>query len=145
MSNPGQKAGNFKPKKKFVKHKKGDGHVKAIARNEVKKQLKQKVESKMWDISNLAFNVDSLCTSSVLDMTNGLVKGTTSTDYIGQAIQPTHLRIRWSVEGNSTDVFNLIRVVVIQMKNSNDVLTGGEIFQITGSTNSPLSAFDRSL
>lgn len=142
--NPSQKSGNFKPKRKIVKHRKGDGHVKAIARQEITKQLKQKIESKSWDVNNLAFNVDSLCTSSVLDLTAGLVKGTTSSTYIGQAIQPTHLRVRWSIEGNSSDVFNLLRVVVLQVKNTGGVPTGANIFQITGSTNSPLSAYDRS-
>lgn len=141
MSNPNQKSGNFKQKKKFIKPRKGDGHVKAIARQEVAKQLKKKVESKMFDISSTAFAVDAHGTSSIINLTAAMVQGVESSDYVGQSILPTHLRIRWSVI--ASDNHNMVRVIVIQLKAGSGVPIGATLMQFAGSVNTPLSPFDR--
>lgn len=136
--NPSQKSGNYKKRKTYVKPKKGDYHTKQIARMEAKKVLAKKVESKTYDTQSIAFAVDNI-PLTIFDMTAGIVRGTLENNYIGDSILPTHLRIKWVVEG--VDAFNTLRVIVLQNK-AGGVPVGGTLLQLSGTINAPQSPYN---
>lgn len=138
--NPAQKSGNSKSRRRRVKNRKGDIRIKRIARMETKKALMKKIESKMTDRWSNAFPIDSSFTTSLFTLTANLTQGSTGRNsYLGQVIEPTHIRIRWAAL--AADSTNLLRVVVIQ-----DVAGGGvplvtTLFQNPASVLTPLSPY----
>lgn len=139
--NPTQKAGNSKMRRRRVRTRKGDRHIKAIARIEAKKAVAKKVESKVFDYSVLAATVDWSASTTIFNITNGIVRGTGENDFIGDSLMPTHIRIKWACV--CKDNTNLLRVVVIQNK-AGGVPLGATLFQTSGSVNTPLSPYDSS-
>lgn len=138
--NPSQKAGNFRRRKTGKRMTKKDFHTKKIARMEAKKVVAKKVESKVYDINNIAFAIDNV-PLTIFDMTAGMIRGVLDGNYIGDSITPTHLRIRWLVE--CADAYNSIRVIVIQNK-AGGIPIGGTLLQFSGGINAPLSPYNTS-
>lgn len=135
--NPNQKAGNFKRRRGYRPTKKGDKRIQRIARMEAKKVVATKIESKTTDRFSTAFNIDNTFSTSVFDMTGNLTQGTSGANsYLGQVIEPTHLRIKWSVRLG--DELQLLRVMVIQDISGGGFPTASTLLQYTG-VNSPIS------
>lgn len=138
--NPSQKSGNYRNRRKNVRPRKGDYHIKKIARIEAKKVVSKKVESKVYDRSNSAFNIDYNMSSSVFSMTGSMVPGTLEGQFIGDSIEPTHLRIKWTFE--TVDFTNICRVIVLQDIAGSGVPTANTLFQSAGNIITPLSAYN---
>lgn len=136
--NPSQKAGNPR-RRKQRRYRRKDARMQRIARQEARKVVAKKVESKVSDRSSIAFAIDASATTSIFNILSGLTRGTGETNFIGDSISPTHVRIRWAC--NIGDTTNLIRVVVIQNK-AGGVPIGSTVFQLSGSVNTPLSPYE---
>lgn len=137
--NPSQKSGNFKSKRRAPRNRKGDYRMKKIARQEAQKVVSKKVESKVHDVNQAVSAVDWSAFTSVFSLTNGLTRGNLATQYVGDSIMPSHLRIRYSLA--AADSTNLVRVVVIQ-NIAGGIPLGNTTFQSTGNNRAPLSAYD---
>lgn len=120
---------------------KRDKHTAIVARREAKKVMAKKIESKTYDTFVFPFQILSTSATSIFDLTNGIARGTAENQYIGDSIMPTHLRIRWVVEGS--DEFNTIRVMVIQNK-AGGIPIGPTLIQSSGTQISPISPYDTS-
>lgn len=113
--NPSLKAGNPKPRKNF-KGKKNykDAHMQKIARKEAKKVMNKELESKTYDEELTApTGVDS-ATGVISSLIAGIARGTGESEFIGDCITPTHIRVRGALIGG--DDTNVIRVVLLQYK-----------------------------
>lgn len=137
--NPSQKAGNSKPRRRQRRYRRKDAKMQRIARQEARKVVAKKIESKVSDRSSIAFAVDASASTSIFNILSSLVRGFGETNYIGDSITPTHVRIRWAcLVGDAT---NLLRVVLIQNK-AGGVPIGSTLFQLSGSVNTPLSPYE---
>lgn len=124
--NPSQKAGSYRPRRKRIAYRKNDGHVKRIARMEAKKVINGELESKTYDEElTAATSVDS-ATGYVASLCAGITRGTADNNFVGDVIDPTHLRIRMAINGN--DSTNVIRVVLFQYKGGGGTPTLGTVF-----------------
>jgi len=138
MSNPNQKSGNTKGRTGKRKVTQKDRHIHVIARQEARKVISKKIESKNADLYNTAFNIDY--NGSFHSVAAALNRGSAGNQFIGDSIMPTHLRVKWAIIG--ADTFNVLRVIVFQNK-AGGIPVAGTLLQVSASVITPLSAYNR--
>lgn len=142
--NPSQKAGNSYRKKNYRKasYKADpalDAHILSLINKENRKVC-SKIESKTADNNNTAFSIDYNGSSSIFSLTNLLTRGTGENQFVGDAISPTRLRLKWAVQAK--DSTNLIRVIITQNIAGGGTPTVGTLLEAAGTVNTPLSPYN---
>lgn len=119
-----------------------------VARQEVKKELNRKLETKFID-GYATGAITAISATGSLFSAHGsysggtfvpMTQGTGETQYIGERIEPRFLKIRWAMDNYDTPS-NIISMVVLQAKGAwTNGGTMSSIYQQTGTTTAPLSA-----
>lgn len=118
-----------------------------VARQEVKKELNRKIETKFID-GYATGAITAISSAGSLFSTHGsypsgifvpMTQGTAENQYLGEKIEPRFLKVRWALD--SGDSSNIVSIIVVQAKgawtNIGDMST---IYQQTGTITAPLSA-----
>lgn len=120
-------------------------NVRVVARKEAKKVIESQIESKNYDGSFSAAQIDN-ASGYVVPVTENpfgatiITQGAGETNYIGKMITPTHLTVRGTM--GLADATNFVRIMILQDRSAG-VPTIPNLLQ-GSSTFSVISALDRS-
>lgn len=125
--------------KKRVVRKKQTNYVHKVARQEARKVVNGAIETKMYDVDQVAdaVNWDGFAgLGNVYSLTLGQIRGLAENQYIADSITPVGIVIRYKL--TIGDATQLMRMVLIQNK-AGGVPLITTVFQNVGTANAPLS------
>jgi len=115
------------------------GYVRKVARTEARKAVMKTVETKIFDTSQTAQAID-YTSGYVTSVTNGMIRGTSEDDYIGDSIKPVGISIR--AQFTRSDATQMFRFIIIQNKAGGIPLLS-TLLQSVSNVTAPLSPLDK--